>query len=101
MTMTDKTINTTIDILGKIYPIRCLESEVKTLQQAAQFLNQQMMEVQDSGKAINLERIAIITALNIANLYLQADAQKNKLSDTINSRIQQLHEKLEGAFSRS
>lgn len=71
--MIDKTVNTTIEILGKPYPIKCLESELQGLQQAAQYLHEKMTEVQESGKAINLERIAIITALNIAYEFLQVD----------------------------
>ncbi len=94
----DKTVNTTIEILGKKYPIRCLENEVSSLQQAAIFLNQQMKEVQDSGKAINVERIAIITALNIAFRFLQADAQKNTFSSQINQRIAQIQGKLESVL---
>lgn len=96
----DKTMNATIEILGKTYPIRCLESEESSLQQAAQFLNEQMQAVQDSGKAINLERIAIITALNIANRYLQTDEQKSTLSSKINQRIAQLQDKIENALNR-
>ena len=95
--MTDKLTNTTIEILGKLYPIRCPEKEVKSLQQAADFLNQKMREVQEKGSAINLERIAIISALNIASLYLQMDQHRHGVMDKINQRISQLHEKLETA----
>jgi cell division protein ZapA len=97
--MTDKTVSTTIEILGKSYPIRCLEPELKLLQQAAAFLNQKMSEVQDSGKAINLERIAIITALNIAHQFLQVDEQKSSLVTKISERISQLQNKLDTAIS--
>jgi cell division protein ZapA len=98
--MTDNTVSTTIEILGKYYPIRCLEPELKSLQQAAEYLNKKMLEVQESGKAINLERIAIITALNIAHELLQVDQQKDSLASKINQRISQLHEKLDGTFNR-
>lgn len=99
--MKEKTINATIEILGKLYPVRCLESEVDSLQQAAQFLNQQMELVQESGKVINLERIAIITALNITHQYLELDREKVDLVDRINLRIKQLQEKLEDATTRT
>lgn len=99
--MTDKTVNTTIEILGKLYPIRCLESEASSLQKAAEFLNQKMLEVQDSGKAINLERIAIITALNIAHQLLESHQQKNSFADKINQHINTLQTKLDSAFNKS
>jgi cell division protein ZapA len=96
--MTDKIVNSTIEILGKFYPIRCKEPELKSLQQAAEYLNQKMMEVQDSGKVINLERIAIITALNITHQFLQLDQQKLGLVTRINQRITQLQDKLDTAI---
>lgn len=97
----NKTINTTIEILGKLYPIRCLESELSYLQQAAQFVNEKMSEVKDSGKAINLERIAIITALNIAAQFLQLDHQKTQMLEQINQRINQLQDKLDISIQQS
>lgn len=99
--MTDKTINTTIEILGKPYPIRCAESEANGLQQAAEYLNQKMLEVRDSGKAINLERIAIITALNIAHQFLQLDQQKTTLFSKINQRINFLQDKVDTALNKT
>ncbi|OGT41790.1 MAG: hypothetical protein A3F42_02160 [Gammaproteobacteria bacterium RIFCSPHIGHO2_12_FULL_37_34] len=91
----DKTMNTTVEILGKTYSIRCLESELKLLQQAAVMLSQKMAEVQNSGKAINLERIAIITALNITHQLLLQDQQKSTVVDKINQHIVLLQNKLD------
>lgn len=96
--MSEKIVNTTIEILGKLYPIRCPEPEVKSLQQAAEYLNQKMAEVQDSGKVINLERIAIITGLNITYEYLRLTQQKNNFLDNINQRIVHLQEKVDNAL---
>jgi cell division protein ZapA len=97
--MTDKIVTTTIEILGKQYPVRCQEAEVNSLQLAANLLNQKMSEVQESGKAINLERIAIITALNMANQLLQSDTQKSTVLQTINHRLLQLQNKVDSALS--
>lgn len=99
--MSEKIVNTTIEILGKFYPVRCPESEVKSLQIAAEFLNKKMFEVQESGKTINLERIAIITALNITYQFLELDQQKKSLMDKINHRITQLQDKLDLAVDKT
>lgn len=96
--MSSPIVTTTIEILGKQYPVRCNESEVASLQHAATYLNKQMQEVQDSGKAINLERIAIITALNITHQLLQMDSQQASLVSKINHRITLLQTKLENAL---
>lgn len=97
--MTDKIVTTTIEILGKQYPVRCSETEVNSLQMAAKLLNQKMSEVQESGKAINLERIAIITALNMANQLLQTDNQKSSVMQKINQRLTSMQSKLESALN--
>ena len=99
--MNNKTVNTTIEILGKYYPVRCPESEIHSLQQAAAFLNQKMTEVQDSGKVINLERIAIISALNIAHQFLLLDLQKSSVMSKISHRIAQLQDKLDHAMNQT
>jgi len=98
--MTDKTINTSIEILGKLYPVRCLESEVKCLQQAAALLNQEMSDIKESGKVINLERIAIVSALNIAHKLLLLDTEKKGLMSNVNQRLVQLQTKLETAINK-
>lgn len=96
--MTSPAISITIELLGKPYAIKCPESERQSLEQAAKLLNQKMLEVKESGKAINLERIAIISGLNLAYQFLQMDHQKNHLTEHINQRIKQLQEKLEAAI---
>lgn len=99
--MTTKPTNTTVEILGKYYSIRCPESELKPLQQAAEYVSKRMKEVQDSGKAINLERIAIITALNIAFELQQVDHQKQGFVSKLNERILQLQERIEDAINNT
>lgn len=96
---TTTTIN--IEILGKPYTVRCAETEVKSLQEAAAFLNRKMLEVQESGKAINLERIAIITALNITHQFLQMDHQQNNLLGKINQKIAYLQDILDTTLAQN
>ncbi|MFZ2315387.1 MAG: cell division protein ZapA [Gammaproteobacteria bacterium] len=93
--MSNEIISTTIEILGKYYPIRCPEAEASSLQEAAILLNKKMLEVQESGKAINLERIAIITALNIAHEYLELSQQKTSILGNITQRLTQLQDKID------
>lgn len=97
--MTSKVVNATIEILGKIYPIRCPETEIPSLQKAAKYLNERMLEVQRSGKVINLERIAIISALNITHQFLDSDQQKKDLIGKVNHRLGQLQDKVETAIN--
>ncbi|HXW60196.1 MAG TPA: cell division protein ZapA [Myxococcota bacterium] len=95
--MTEEIIHTTVNILGKTYPVRCRESEVAALHKAASYLHDEMLRVQSSGKVINLERIAIITALNLAYQLLEQDQQRSQLISNINQKINQLEDKMDTA----
>ena len=95
--MTQAIVSTTIEILGKSYPIRCQSSEVRSLEEAALWLNGKMNEIKESGKAINLERIAIITALNIAHQFLQLDQQKYHIAE----RLTHLKHELDTALNKA
>lgn len=99
--MSNPLANTTVHILGKPYAVRCPESEVAGLQNAAQFVDQQMQQVQASGKAINLERIAVITAVNIAYQLLQTSEEKSSTLQNINERLSRLQEKIDASISSS
>src|SRR5687767_3242548 len=96
----DATVNTSVQILGKTYMIRCLESEVDSLMEAADYLNKKMGAVQAVGTVINLERIAMITALNITRALFQSEHDKQNLIKQINHRIGQLHEKMDSALTK-
>lgn len=94
-------IHTTIEILDKTYPIRCPESDVPLLKEAALLLNEKMVEVKESGKVINIERIAIIAALNIAYELLNMQGQKQDHVTKINQRLVQLQDKLDAAINKA
>jgi cell division protein ZapA len=92
-------ITTNIEILGKPYPIKCPENELQSLQAAAEYLHKKMLEIQESGKAINLERIAIIAALNITYEFLQQNDHKSSLIGKVNQRIAHIQDKLDGMMN--
>ena len=62
----------TVRILGHEYQVQCGEGERDSLIAAAEYLNQRMSAIQKKGKALGLERIAVMTALNMASELLEA-----------------------------
>ena len=92
--MSDRTVHFTIEILGKAYPIRCLESELSALQEAAQYLNEQMVAVQKQG-ICNPDRVAVITALNITHHFLQLARARDSDEHDLSARLAQWQEKLD------
>lgn len=68
--MTGEAKGLQINIMGREFRVACPENEQKGLLDAVDYLNKKMQEVRDHGKVIGLERIAIMTALNIAHEFL-------------------------------
>lgn len=89
----------TVKILAKDYQIACPEDQTHQLIEAALLLDNRMKEVRSSGRVIGLERIAVMTALNLAHelLKLKADAE-NAAADT-ERRLVQLHDKIDEALA--
>ena len=89
----------TVQILDKEYRIACPDDERDSLLSSASYLNQKMKEVRDTGRVIGVDRIAVMTALNIAHEALHNKSLKESFSQTINDRLQMLQSKLEHTVS--
>jgi len=94
-------VNTTIEILGKTYQIKCPEADVAALHQAAEYLEQKMTEMRDTGNVLSIDRIAVITALNISHQFLSLEKQTTLQANTIQHSIKSLESKLENALLKS
>jgi len=55
-----------IKILDKEYQVACQPEDRAALEQSAELLNEKMQEVRRGGAIIGLDRIAVMTALNLA-----------------------------------
>jgi cell division protein ZapA len=88
-----------VHILDKEYLISCTDSEREQLHTAATFLNMKMKDVKDSGKVIGAERIAVMTALNIAHELLAYKRQNDVYTNSIDKTIQRLRNKLDEALT--
>ena len=78
---TAKTLD--ISLLGRNYAVAFQESEREALLEAAAFLEQKMSDIKGGGKVVQMERIAVMTALNLANelLTLRKSAGTETSSD--------------------
>ena len=56
-----------VSILGREFKVACEESERAELTDAVAFVDRQMRDIRDRGKVTGVDRIAVITALNIAH----------------------------------
>lgn len=92
--------DTSIEIMGKIYQIKCPETEVSSLHRAAEYLEEKMHIMRESG-VISADRVAIITALNVVHQLLTLERQKNHHFQTINQRLLELQSKVENALAQT
>ena len=83
-----------ISILDKDYKVACPVGEQAALIESAKYLDSKMREVRDSGSIIGSERIAVITALNMANELLNASSEKIDIESEITPRLKNLESKI-------
>ncbi len=90
-----------ISILDKEYKIACPSGEQSALLASAEYLDNKMREVRDHGKIIGSERIAVITALNIAHELLNSNQLQENLSESIPPRLKNLERKISVALEKA
>ena len=83
-----------ISILDKDYKVACPPGEQSALLESAKFLDSKMREVRDTGNIIGSERIAVITALNMANDLLQSINVDKELGRELPPRLKDLESKI-------
>ncbi|WP_407276581.1 cell division protein ZapA [Halothiobacillus sp. DCM-1] len=84
----------TVRILDKDYKIACPPEEQAVLFRTADFLNQEMQKVKRSSQTLSTERVAVLTALNIARELIELGAPPPPRENTADL-IQQIDAVLE------
>lgn len=88
-----------VSILDREYQFACQPGERKALNEAAIYLDERMRTIKGAGRLMALERIAVMTALNLSNelLGMQKHAQDRK--NKVDLRIRMLADELDDALS--
>ncbi|MFB9887833.1 cell division protein ZapA [Balneatrix alpica] len=87
------TTTVNVQILDKEFLINCPEEQRDELIASARLLDQRMRQVKHSGKVYGLERIAVMTALNLAHelLQLQRDSEQvDRQARELTSKLEQV-----------
>jgi cell division protein ZapA len=90
-----------ISILDKDYKVACPVGEQSALLESARFLDLKMREVRDSGSIMGSERIAVITALNMANDLLHTSAVDKQIGPQLPPRLKDLESKISRVLEQS
>lgn len=92
--------NIIVHILGKSYSVKCPPNKVQQLQDAAEYVDKKMRETRDSGKVIGTDRVAIITALNVAYELLSMENKEDQSIEEIAKRISAIQKRIEDSLTQ-
>ena len=79
-----------VSILGKEYQVNCPIDDSDALNEAVLYLNKKMNETKKNSSTLGIDRIAIMTALNLANDLLKKNAQLDEVTierDELNNQL--------------
>jgi cell division protein ZapA len=88
----------TVAILDHEYQFACQPGERKALKEAAIYLDERMRAIRGAGRLMALERIAVMTALNLSDELLKLQKNERHRQDNVDSRIRLLANELEDAL---
>jgi cell division protein ZapA len=87
-----------ITLLGHEYQVACPAGQEGKLIEAAQLLDARMREIQETGKLIGSEKIAIMSALNFAYEVLFSPASKSFDLQDAKRRMVAMEQQLDSCF---
>jgi cell division protein ZapA len=96
----DKLSRVSVRLLDREYQVACPVDERSDLLDSAEYLDAKMREVRDSGKVVGLDRVAVISALNIANELIKLRRNGGSLDVDLGARLKGLRERVELALEK-
>lgn len=85
-----------VNIMGREFTVSCTDEERPGLINAVNYLDKKMRDIRDSGKIIGVERIAIMTALNLSHELLNSKSGNVDIGD-FKRRITQMQDDIDKA----
>jgi cell division protein ZapA len=89
-----------VRLLDREYQVACPADERSDLLDSAEYLDAKMREVRDSGKVVGLDRIAVISALNIANELIKLRRNGSVVESDVGTKLRALRERVESALEK-
>jgi len=97
--MSDSDNAVKIHIMDKEYLVACPKEEQEALLASARYLNEKMTDIRESGKVVGIDRIAVMTALNLAHEIVASSGSKRE-NESSGERIRQLNDRIGDALER-
>ena len=87
-----------VEILDRQYQFACSHEEAIALKEAALYLDDRMRSIKDAGRLMALERIAVMTALNLSDELLRLQKHEKHRKENLDTRIRMLADELDDAL---
>ena len=87
-----------VRILDRGFTVGVEPSEKESLMAAAAFLDARMREVRGNNRSAALDRVAVLTALNLAAELLQARKAGGSQDQALGRALGEMNRKLDGLF---
>ena len=87
-----------VKILDREFTVGVEPDERESLMAAAQLLDARMREIRGSNRMAALDRVAVLTALNLAHELLQLKQAAEQRDQALNRTLGELNRKLDGLF---
>ena len=87
-----------VEILDREYQFACKPAEREALKAAAVFLDERMRSIKNAGRLMALERIAVMTALNLSDELLKLQETEKHRQENVDNRIRMLVNELDDAL---
>lgn len=87
-----------VKILDREFTVGVEPDERESLVAAATLLDARMREIRGSNRMAALDRVAVLTALNLAHELLQLRTQSESRDRALNRTLGELNRKLDGLF---
>lgn len=100
MSMEDSGRVVKVTIFGQSYPIRARVEDEGYVRTIAQFVDGKMKEIDESMKPSSTMKVAILTALNIADELMSLQKERDKLTLTYQDRIRSVSDALDEALNK-
>ena len=96
----DRITRVSVRLLDREYQVVCPAEERSDLLDSAEYLDAKMREVRDTGKVVGLDRIAVISALNLANELIKLRRNGSSVDAELGTKLQKLRERVESALEK-
>jgi cell division protein ZapA len=88
-----------VSIMGREYRVACKPEERQELLDAVAYVDRQMRTIRDAGKQNNAERVAVMTALNVAHELLKVRVAGNVDLGGLKRRILDMQSTIDAALA--